>query len=47
MVYSDSPFLWRDDLDNSRLHAILVDFGDECLEAAKLAHSLGWKSLVS
>lgn len=37
---NELPFLRRYDLDDARLHAILVDFRNECFEAAELAHCL-------
>ena len=34
------PFWWRNDFDNARLHAVLVDFVNELFEATELVHGL-------
>lgn len=34
----DIPFLWRDDFDDTRLHAVFVYLLDVLLEAAELLH---------
>lgn len=38
--YSNVPFLWWNDLDNTRLHSVLVDLVNEPLEVAELVHCL-------
>lgn len=37
----DSPFLWRNHFDDTRLHTIFVYSFDEVLEASELFHGLG------
>lgn len=34
------PFFRRNDFDDTRLHAVAIDFGNETLEAAELIHGL-------
>lgn len=41
------PLLWWYDLDYPRLHAILVDFGDERFKASELIHCLSPQRRVS